>query len=130
MLSVEQQIPILYSLVWLDRGLNPWLATIKVSTVTIKIKEIAVCIFDSYYIKNNFDEEVKQNYWQIVYIVLFWCVFFRWWGQERDYNVLVMDLLGPSIEDLFNFCSRKFTMKTVLMLADQVNRICLSWLIL
>ncbi|XP_063433700.1 casein kinase I isoform X4 [Mytilus trossulus] len=44
----------------------------------------------------------------------------RWWGQEREYNVLVMDLLGPSIEDLFNFCSRKFTMKTVLMLADQV----------
>ena len=44
----------------------------------------------------------------------------RWYGQERDYNVLVMDLLGPSPEDLFNFCSRRFTMKTVLMLADQM----------
>lgn len=44
----------------------------------------------------------------------------RWYGQEKDYNVLVMDLLGPSLEDLFNFCSRRFTMKTVLMLADQV----------
>ncbi|GIY49735.1 casein kinase I isoform alpha [Caerostris extrusa] len=43
-----------------------------------------------------------------------------WFGQERDYNVLVMDLLGPSLEDLFNFCSRRFTMKTVLMLADQM----------
>ena len=44
----------------------------------------------------------------------------RWYGVERDYNVLVMDLLGPSLEDLFNFCSRRFTMKTVLMLADQM----------
>ncbi|GMT19470.1 hypothetical protein PFISCL1PPCAC_10767 [Pristionchus fissidentatus] len=44
----------------------------------------------------------------------------RWYGTERDYNVLVMDLLGPSLEDLFNFCSRRFTMKTVLMLADQM----------
>ncbi|XP_050399502.1 casein kinase I [Patella vulgata] len=48
----------------------------------------------------------------------------RWFGSEREYNVLVLDLLGPSLEDLFNFCSRRFTMKTVLMLADQmINRI-------
>ncbi|BES96179.1 casein kinase [Nesidiocoris tenuis] len=44
----------------------------------------------------------------------------RWFGQEREFNVLVMDLLGPSLEDLFNFCSRSFTIKTVLMLADQM----------
>ena len=48
----------------------------------------------------------------------------RWYGQEKDYNVLVMDLLGPSLEDLFNFCGRRFTMKTVLMLADQVCAAC------
>ena len=48
-------------------------------------------------------------------------VYCRWYGAEKDYNVLVMDLLGPSLEDLFNFCSRRFTMKTVLMLADQVR---------
>jgi len=44
----------------------------------------------------------------------------HWFGKEGDYNVMVMDILGPSLEDLFNFCSRKFTLKTVLMLADQL----------
>uniref|UniRef100_A0A0K8TP96 non-specific serine/threonine protein kinase n=1 Tax=Tabanus bromius TaxID=304241 RepID=A0A0K8TP96_TABBR len=44
----------------------------------------------------------------------------RYYGQERSFNTLVMDLLGPSLEDLFNFCSRHFTIKTVLMLVDQM----------
>jgi len=42
------------------------------------------------------------------------------YGQEEEYFVLVMDLLGPSLEDLFNYCGRTFSLKTILLLAQQM----------
>jgi casein kinase 1 len=44
----------------------------------------------------------------------------HWFGVEGDYNVMVMDLLGLSLEDLFAQAKRKFSLKTVLMLVDQM----------
>jgi serine/threonine protein kinase len=44
----------------------------------------------------------------------------RYFGNQDNYTVMAMDLLGPSIEDLFNKCKRKFTLKTVLQIADQM----------
>ncbi|OAQ59463.1 casein kinase I isoform delta [Pochonia chlamydosporia 170] len=47
-----------------------------------------------------------------------------WFGPEGDFYVLVHELLGPSLEDLFNYCDRKFSLKTVLLVAEQaIHRI-------
>jgi len=44
----------------------------------------------------------------------------HWFGKAGKYNALVLDVLGPSLYDLFKFCGKKFTLKTVSMLADQL----------
>ncbi|PLW09813.1 hypothetical protein PCANC_24461 [Puccinia coronata f. sp. avenae] len=43
-----------------------------------------------------------------------------YFGQEGLHNILVIDLLGPSLEDLFDMCGRKFSVKTVVMTAKQM----------
>ena len=43
-----------------------------------------------------------------------------YFGQEGLHNILVIDLLGPSLEDLFDHCNRKFSAKTVVMVAKQM----------
>lgn len=43
----------------------------------------------------------------------------HWFGTEANYHVMVIDFLGKSLEDLFQSCHQRFSLKTVLMIADQ-----------
>lgn len=43
-----------------------------------------------------------------------------YFGQEGIHNILIVDLLGPSLEDLFEWCGRRFSIKTTCMLAKQM----------
>ena len=43
-----------------------------------------------------------------------------WYGIDGDYSVMVMELFGPSLEDMFTYCGRKFSLKTTAMLAEQM----------
>jgi hypothetical protein len=57
-------------------------------------------------------------------VLIEWCGVprVRWYGREGLYRVAVLDLMGPSLSDLFYTCQKHFSLKTVLMLADQMVR--------
>jgi hypothetical protein len=44
----------------------------------------------------------------------------HWFGTEGGFNAMVIDRLGPSLEDLFVRCHFQFTVQTVLLLAHQL----------
>ena len=44
----------------------------------------------------------------------------KWFGGTEGHNVLVTELLGPSLQELYLYCGRRFSLKTVLLLAEQM----------
>jgi len=72
-------------------------------------------------------EQVKTRSPQLFYESKLYLVFasgvsiprLHWYGTESNYNIMVIDLLGKNLEDLFGDSGRKFSLKTVLMIADQ-----------
>ena len=44
----------------------------------------------------------------------------HWFGTEAGFNAMVTERLGPSLADLFVQYHFKFTLQTVLLLADQL----------
>lgn len=77
-------------------------------------------------------EQVKTKYPQLFYESKIYMTLkggkgipnLHWCGAQGNFNIMIIDLLGPSLEDLFNICGRKFSLKTSLMITEQMlNRI-------
>lgn len=93
------------------------LGTVFVGSHTIAGKEVAIKIEPAVARNSPLKQESK------IYKTLMggtgvpWIM---WSGKQGDFNVMIIDLLGPSLEDLFKMCNRHFTLKTVLLLTDQL----------
>ena len=44
----------------------------------------------------------------------------HFYGRCGSYNAMVMDLLGPNLEELFIFCGRRFSTKTIILIGLQL----------
>ncbi|KAI9491740.1 kinase-like domain-containing protein, partial [Zychaea mexicana] len=51
-----------------------------------------------------------------------------YFGTQGDYNALVMDLMGPSLESLFEMCDKLFSLQTVSILGLQLVKYCRLYL--
>ena len=43
-----------------------------------------------------------------------------WHGRAGQHDALILDLLGPDLDALFDYCGRQFSLKTVVQIGDQL----------
>lgn len=104
-----------------SHNLLPFKGTVFLGVHTVAGKEVAIKLEPAIDKNNNTNSPLRQE--SKIYKTLMggtgvpWIM---WSGRQGDYNVMVIDLLGPSLEDLFKMCNRHFSLKTVLLLADQL----------
>ena len=68
-------------------------------------------------------EQLRLRHEQIVYKLLGHSVGIPqvlWFGFDCGYTAMVTNLLGPSLKALHDACGHQFSLKTVLMLVDQL----------
>ena len=68
----------------------------------------------------NLKIKVRNFYLNLIFEILDGFPEFIWSGNEGPFYIMVIEMLGPSLEDLYVFCGRKFSLKSVLLLADQL----------
>jgi serine/threonine protein kinase len=64
--------------------------------------------------------EHEYNIYKNIYNSNFKIPQIYWFGKIKDFNILVMQKLGVSLEKLFDKCGRKFSLKTTIMIGVQI----------
>ena len=63
--------------------------------------------------------EHEKNIYQYIYQPKSCVPQIYWYGLEGEYQVMVMEPLGPNLSKLFDSCEKTFTLKTILMIGFQ-----------
>ena len=93
--------------------------------VAIKLEKLDLPIsYLPYEAKLNKNLQGHRKFRSSVTLLLVGFPTIYWEGIQDDYYCIVMALLGPNLTDLFKFCEKKFTLKTLVpFFAQMLDRV-------